>query len=281
MAVEISEEMSKNSNLTFSKQLASNDKKIRDKAVKKLGLFLSCKRDLSEVDLRKILKGIFYCMWMSDLPLVQEELAVKLSELIHKFPEVEDALGFIEMFFVVMNREWEGIDKLRMDKFMMLTRRFLGEAFNLARDCGFESEMVGALCEIFEEGPTMSEEGKEGLRLHFADMFVPELAKVFNGLEKKHEKEYIPLMLLEPFYDVMGKTKNVAVFRRVKENIFEHLMRNAEAAINAEDEEDGEKKKEDESNLVLTQWAPVVYRLLEVAKAETTVDSETEKVYTF
>lgn len=32
----------------------------------------------------KLWKGLFYTFWMSDKPLVQEELAIVLSEMVHK-----------------------------------------------------------------------------------------------------------------------------------------------------------------------------------------------------
>jgi hypothetical protein len=35
------------------------------------------------------------------------------------------ALLFMKCFFITMGREWFGIDRWRMDKFMMMTRRFL------------------------------------------------------------------------------------------------------------------------------------------------------------
>lgn len=55
---------------------AHNDLKIRNKAVKKLRLWLAQRGDANtETDLLKLWKGLFYCMWMSDKPLVQEELA--------------------------------------------------------------------------------------------------------------------------------------------------------------------------------------------------------------
>lgn len=41
--------------------------------------------NLTREDLLKLWKGLFYCMWMSDKPLVQEELARKLAGLVACF----------------------------------------------------------------------------------------------------------------------------------------------------------------------------------------------------
>ena len=37
------------------------------------------------MELLKLWRGLFYCMWMSDKPLVQEELARKLASLVQCF----------------------------------------------------------------------------------------------------------------------------------------------------------------------------------------------------
>lgn len=64
--------------IRFGRRLAANEKKTRDKAVKKLKAWLARQESLTELDNRKIWRGLFYAMWMSDKPLVQEELAEEL-----------------------------------------------------------------------------------------------------------------------------------------------------------------------------------------------------------
>lgn len=61
--------------IRFARRLADNDKAVRDKAVKKLRTWLHKQHGLSELDNCKLWRGLFFCMWMSDKPLVQEELA--------------------------------------------------------------------------------------------------------------------------------------------------------------------------------------------------------------
>lgn len=50
--------------------------------------------------------------------------------LLDAFSTEESALLFIKCFFITMGREWFGIDKWRMDKFMMMARRFLRQVGN-------------------------------------------------------------------------------------------------------------------------------------------------------
>lgn len=68
--------------IKFGRRLAANDKKTRDKALKKLKAWLRKQSELSDLDNCKLWRGLFYCMWMSDKPLVQEELGGELVRVL-------------------------------------------------------------------------------------------------------------------------------------------------------------------------------------------------------
>jgi len=71
----------------------------------------------------RLWKGLYYCFWMSDKPLVQEELAEVIGSMTNCFgSNHSSAFLFISSFMQTMGREWVGIDRWRMDKFMMLVR---------------------------------------------------------------------------------------------------------------------------------------------------------------
>lgn len=90
------------------------DKKTRDKAIKSLSTFLSSSKDaLPTPEMAKLWKGIFYCFWMSDKPLVQQALASELAELLLLIERTELALAFLRGFWETTVREWNGIDRLR------------------------------------------------------------------------------------------------------------------------------------------------------------------------
>lgn len=57
-------------------------------------------------------------------------LAVILSRPWH----VQVALVYLEGFLVTMAREWPSIDKLRLDKFMMLVRHFIHTGFSMLQE---------------------------------------------------------------------------------------------------------------------------------------------------
>lgn len=75
----------------------------------------------NETELLKIWKGLHYCMWMQDKPLIQEELSTNISNLVHSFNNNGTALLFIKTFYITECREWFSIDKWRMDKFLMVS----------------------------------------------------------------------------------------------------------------------------------------------------------------
>lgn len=83
---------------------------------------------------------------MSDKPLVQQGLARDLSSLLlsiqpnlpstlsaeeQSAQRLSAALDFLKGFWEAIVREWEGLDRLRMDKFYLLIRRFVGASFGL------------------------------------------------------------------------------------------------------------------------------------------------------
>ena len=64
----------------FGQALASNDKEVRDKAIKSLERYLRKAHDIDELEVRKIWKALFYCFWHSDKPKVQADLAERLAQ---------------------------------------------------------------------------------------------------------------------------------------------------------------------------------------------------------
>ena len=80
----------------FAQRLAANEPKIREKAISKLRKWIQGSyRSLTEMDMLKLWKGLHYCFWMSDKPLLQEELAENISNIIHCF-DTEKALLFFK-----------------------------------------------------------------------------------------------------------------------------------------------------------------------------------------
>ena len=74
----------------------------------------------------------------------QEELAEKISGMVHCFEASppDTAVAFMSGFFATLGREWTGLDRFRMDKFMMLARRFLRQTFVFAKKSDWSDDIV-------------------------------------------------------------------------------------------------------------------------------------------
>ncbi|KAI9814480.1 MAG: hypothetical protein M1832_005886 [Thelocarpon impressellum] len=162
----------------FVKQLAANDRPTRDKAVASLRTYLGGRRTLTELELLKLWKGLFFCMWMSDRPRTQQRLAADLASLVAILPR-ENTTPFLQAFWTTMAREWNGIDVLRMDKFLHLTRAYLSASFQHLTTLSWAPSSVQSHLEILSNTPLHPTDAKipNGLRYHVLDIYVDELDK--------------------------------------------------------------------------------------------------------
>ena len=116
------------------KELAAGDKVIRDQAVEDVGRMLHWletsehDKDVPE-EFAKLWRGLFYCMWHSDKPLVQHDCAQKISELVHNLTSWELQATWFGAAWKTLHSEWGGLDKWRLDKFLTLMRKLLNRHF--------------------------------------------------------------------------------------------------------------------------------------------------------
>ncbi|PQE06314.1 nucleolar, Nop52 protein [Rutstroemia sp. NJR-2017a WRK4] len=167
------------------KELAANDKPTRDRALLSLQTYLSSARALTPLDYLKLHSGLFYCMWMCDRPLPQQSLASSLASLVLSLPK-NKIVGFYRGFWEIMKKEWERIDVLRMEKFLLLVRRYVAVGLEVVRDNWTgeeEEENVGeGVLRVVEEIPCRVGEGEmrvpNGMKFHVVDIWVDELERV-------------------------------------------------------------------------------------------------------
>ncbi|KAI0068126.1 Nop52-domain-containing protein [Artomyces pyxidatus] len=218
----------------LGKYLASTDKKTRDKAIKSLSAFLSDpdRAALSENDMTKLWKGIFYCFWMSDKPLVQQALASELANLILTIDSNPSSLAFLRGFWRMTVREWNGIDRLRIDKYYMLVRRFVNASFRLLLRAEWDTSIFQEYNDILtmKGGPLCPDDNRVPLSLgyHLADIYLEELDKVLAGGAKDEDRE-LPLpapldIILSPFLALAARTPSKDAYERVKEAILSPLI---------------------------------------------------------
>ncbi|KAF9408762.1 hypothetical protein BGZ94_002192 [Podila epigama] len=230
----------KDSSSPFGKRLAANDKKTRDKAVKALGQWISKKKEFSTLELMKLWKGLFYCVWMSDKPIIQQQLSETLSSLILRVPR-ESVMDFIATFWKTICAEWHGIDRLRLDKFYFFLRRFQYYSFRLLKEHAWDLETIEEFNNVLINGPLNASDRTvpDGIRFHLIEIYLEELEKT---VEIRHSGQVPTAHILEPMFTLMSQTVNGKVFKMVAEEVFEAILRKT-----AEGEgEDSDFEDEDE-----------------------------------
>lgn len=111
---------------------------------------------------------------MTDRPAPQQRLAADLAVLADSLPRASCRPVWFAAFWDVMGQQWPHIDKLRLDKFLLLVRRVFAAQVRYART---EDDVAAGLGEWpFEEGGDLRRVPL-GLRLHVLDVWVDELER--------------------------------------------------------------------------------------------------------
>ncbi|ENN78016.1 ribosomal RNA processing protein 1 homolog [Dendroctonus ponderosae] len=210
--------------LNYAKHLAANDENERRRALKYLKKYLDQRSKacpLSEESLQVLWKGLFFTMWMSDLPLVQEECAESIAHLMHALPLAE-AMRFFKEGLTMLQNEWQGIDQLRLNKFLMLVRRLLRQALVALKGNNFRKQSNDLFAAALEETVLRSGDAAPlGLVMHFTEVFLEEVAKIADG--KLQPSRTIDL--LKPFVRLLAFAQDKRVIDWVVKFIFTHLMK--------------------------------------------------------
>ncbi|KAI9590518.1 ribosomal RNA processing protein 1 homolog [Glossina fuscipes] len=207
------------------KSLACNDLRRRNKQMRKLRKWLQIRAQSSfpftEEDFMRIWKGLYYNMWYSDKPLVQEDLAEQLGQLIGCFDDnIELSIKFFGAFLKIMEVEWFGIDQWRMDKFLMLVRRMLRHMLKALKKHYWSLETVEKFDQCVKSSVLRENVTARGLTMHYLDIFFEELAKVSNGEISAEQVNYF----IKPFVHFMATQQNYHLISCCRSRIFYHLL---------------------------------------------------------
>lgn len=210
--------------LSLARRLAHTEKSVRDAAFALISHWLlsfeSKDADKDRIEMLKMWKALFYCVWMSDKPAVQNELVTNLAQMLRGMTGTADlrnrATLFVDCFFVTMNREWAGLDRYRLDKYLLLIRRVLHEMFKFCEVAKWQTSIVTGVASVLT---TAMQARPNGIRLHLADIFIDEMAGAVPEVDTKHAES-----LLAPLYSVMRSCDDSVVFERVVKESFEACL---------------------------------------------------------
>ncbi|KAJ8896706.1 hypothetical protein PR048_002051 [Dryococelus australis] len=214
--------------ISLAKILASNERGVRERGVRKLRKWLSARSragfPFKEDDMMRVWKGLFYSMWMADKPLVQEQVAENVSQLVHAVDDdVKFVSLFVSCFMRTMSREWHGIDHYRLDKFSMLVRRVVRQSLVFCLRAQWASHVVQQLGDVFSSTVLCGWPARS-LSMHFCELFLVELGKVGAGRLPTHTTH----AFLQPFVAYLAREKDALLRSHVVEHVFHHLVRQSE-----------------------------------------------------
>ncbi|CAH1642369.1 unnamed protein product [Spodoptera littoralis] len=180
--------------IKFARLLSGNEKKTRDRVLKTLKKWLlNCfekNYEFKEDDFIRVWKGLFYAVWMSDKPLVQEDLCEKISEVLDLFPasQLRAALLMFKAGLRVLATEWYGLDQHRTDKFLMLVRRYLRASLRClqrrqwsVKSCKLYAATLAGSDGILALKTPHYARNALSMLLHILDCYLEEIAKVSDG----------------------------------------------------------------------------------------------------
>lgn len=223
--------------LSLIRNLASCNNTARSKALRELTNWLPTQLEISDDEMKKLWKGLFYCIWHADKAPVQSNLIDRLSSMLLTL-DVPLSLHYFSVFLTTLRREWSGIDVLRLDKFYLLIRRFVNCSFQLLRKNSWDIELCRRVMTIYEEKSLLANEKKflgNGVNYHIVSVFLDEI------------KSYLPVneetygTLFKPFLTVMSICQDKVLVGKTRSNLFEPLLSMGKSLL--------EKKKHGEGDI--------------------------------
>ncbi|EDV58696.1 ribosomal RNA processing protein 1 homolog [Drosophila erecta] len=205
--------------------LACNDVVKRNRQIHILRKWFKARAGSSfpfnEDDFMRIWKGLYYTMWMSDKPLVQEELAEQLAQMVDSFGgNTACSLAYFSAFMRTMCQEYFGIDQWRMDKFLMLTRRMVRYLLRLLKQNNWESDLIAAFNSSMQLSVLSEQPKSRGMTMHYLDVFFEELAKAADGEITAAQVN----LFLRPFVTYIATQRDAKLVAQCRTRVLYHLL---------------------------------------------------------
>ena len=168
--------------MQFARWLVDPLKETRDKAIAALKGYLGgLKADLEEIEMLKLWKALYFCVWLSDKTPIQNELSATLCTMIHVFKKESMALLYMKSCLAIIMMHWTQLDQHRVHKFYAFIRFFMREMFVYCQHRAWHADTSRTLMDLVHS--ELLQKKPNGPRLHVADIFLEELFKVVDGEE--------------------------------------------------------------------------------------------------
>jgi ribosomal RNA-processing protein 1 len=143
---------------------------------------------------------------MSDKREIQNELSEALADSVHQMP-LANQMGYLKGFWSIMAMEWNGIDRLRLNKYYFAMKRFLFHGIKYSSNSNWSN-----LKELMQVLPIKEKEKiPDGIRLFVIEHFFQEL------------KEYLPVSvktqmeIFAPFVSELAYSSKKSILSKLEE----------------------------------------------------------------
>lgn len=173
-------------------------------------------------------------MWHTDRPIPQQRLASSLANLaLALSPEL--FFPFISAFWTTIAREWLQIDALRLDKYLLLARRYVNSGFVYLSQRAWDSVLCARYLEVIGRLPLSASGAKvsDGLRYHVLDIWLDEL----DVVDGQGEESSCPVEeLMTVVHRLKGEAKTKPLRERAGECLADERLKNWKQRAGEENE---------------------------------------------
>ena len=159
----------------FANALGNPDKAKRDKHMRLLSGLISTQL-YTELEMMKLWKALYYCLWLADKAAVQNDVSQWVCSLVHICKDEEQAQLFARCFFKTIMREWGSMDYHRVNKFYACIRIMFREVVVYLKEREWDAALVASF--LADIDSIVLHKAPNGPRMHMADIF---LREVYNG----------------------------------------------------------------------------------------------------
>jgi len=246
-----------------ARALVHPEKVTRDATFQAMQNYLITVTEMDEMQMLRLWKAFYYCMWLCDKAPVQNELAESVASLISRFQNDDLSLLYIRMFYRIMLREWSHLDHYRLNKFYTLIRLMTRKALKMAYDKRSTGSFLQRLNEIYTEEVLVKI--PNGIRFHHMDVFLSELSKATDG---QLDTTFF-MATLEPFFHILATLPEKIVFEKILSMVFDRFLE-----IYAQ--ENKAATEGEESPALLPIWDNVDTKALQAKMFETAANPTTD-----
>lgn len=222
--------------MTFAKALVDPDNSKRDKILRSLTSYTTSIQEMTELEMLRLWKSLYLCLWLSDKFLVQRQLAEHISSLVHTFSKNKLKHLFLTCYFRTILREWALLDQHRVEKFYYLGRMMIRDMFAELSRSKWKDVQIDAMTNILEN--EVLHKTPNGVRFHLVDIYIEELSawgeelsskkflKVISPFSKalgfKTTDKYVIIFVLylKEYFNLLTECYFSTLFERISEAIF-------------------------------------------------------------